>query len=75
MYAIVSTGGKQVKVSVGDKIFVEKLEAEVDAEYVFDNVLLVEDDKAKVNIDIRDKILRILNFFIRFSSFIILLHF
>ena len=50
MYAIVSTGGKQVKVSVGDKIFVEKLEAEVNSEYVFENVLLVEDDKAKVKV-------------------------
>ena len=30
MYAIIQTGGKQYKVSVGDEIFVEKLNAEAD---------------------------------------------
>ena len=29
MYAIIETGGKQVSVSVGDKIYVEKIDAEV----------------------------------------------
>ena len=29
MYAIIETGGKQVTVSVGDHIYVEKLDAEV----------------------------------------------
>ena len=48
MYAIISTGGKQVKVSVGDKIFVEKLDVEANSEYTFDKVLLVEDEKIKV---------------------------
>ena len=28
MYAIIATGGKQYKVSEGDEIFVEKLDAE-----------------------------------------------
>ena len=28
MYAVIKTGGKQYKVSVGDEIFVEKLEGE-----------------------------------------------
>ena len=28
MYAIIETGGKQIKVAAGDKIFVEKLNAE-----------------------------------------------
>ena len=32
MYAIVETGGKQVKVSVGDKIFVEKIDGEAGKE-------------------------------------------
>ena len=32
MYAIVETGGKQVKVEVGDKIYVEKLDAEAGAD-------------------------------------------
>ena len=31
MYAIIETGGKQIKVAAGDKIFVEKLYAEVDS--------------------------------------------
>ena len=28
MYAIIETGGKQIKVAAGDRIFVEKLNAE-----------------------------------------------
>lgn len=43
MYAIIQTGGKQYKVEAGDEIFVEKLNADVDAEVEFD-VLLVSDD-------------------------------
>ena len=39
MYAIIATGGKQYKVSEGDVIFVEKLEAEEGSEYTFDEVL------------------------------------
>ncbi|MBQ7846736.1 MAG: 50S ribosomal protein L21 [Clostridia bacterium] len=41
MYAIIETGGKQYKVSEGDIIFVEKLEAEEGSEYTFDKVLAV----------------------------------
>ena len=48
MYAIIETGGKQVKVEVGSKIFVEKLDVEVGATYTFDKVLLVSGDEAKV---------------------------
>jgi len=48
MYAIIETGGKQVKVAVGESIFVEKIDAEVGGEVVFDKVLLVCDKKAKV---------------------------
>jgi len=43
MYAIIVTGGKQYKVSEGDVVFVEKLEAEADDAVVFDNVLAVSD--------------------------------
>ena len=32
MYAIIETGGKQVKVEAGDTIFVEKLEVEDEKE-------------------------------------------
>ncbi len=39
MFAIIETGGKQYKVSEGDVLFVEKLEAEADSEVTFDKVL------------------------------------
>ncbi|HHW08891.1 MAG TPA: 50S ribosomal protein L21 [Firmicutes bacterium] len=41
MYAIVETGGKQYKVSAGERILVEKLDAENGAEIVLDKVLLL----------------------------------
>lgn len=39
-FAIIQTGGKQYKVSVGEKLKVEKLPAEVGGVLVFDKVLL-----------------------------------
>ncbi|MEW5775097.1 MAG: 50S ribosomal protein L21 [Thermodesulfobacteriota bacterium] len=42
MYAIVQTGGKQIRVEEGRSIKVEKLPAEAGAEVVLDKVLLVE---------------------------------
>ena len=48
MYAIIETGGKQIRVEVGQQIFVEKLEGEVDSTLTFDKVLLVADKKAKI---------------------------
>jgi large subunit ribosomal protein L21 len=44
MYAVIQTGGKQYKVSEGDAILVEKLDAELGSEVSFD-VLLLSDDK------------------------------
>ena len=44
MFAIIETGGKQYKVSEDSIIFVEKLEAEEGADYVFDSVLALSDD-------------------------------
>jgi large subunit ribosomal protein L21 len=41
MYAVIETGGKQYKVMNGDKIHVERLEADVDSEYTFDKVLFI----------------------------------
>jgi len=41
MKAIFETGGKQYYVSVGDKIYVEKLDAEVNTDVTFDKVLFV----------------------------------
>ena len=43
MYAIIATGGKQYRVSEGDKIYIEKIDAEVDSTVSFD-VLLVENE-------------------------------
>ncbi|MBE6133593.1 MAG: 50S ribosomal protein L21 [Erysipelotrichaceae bacterium] len=48
MYAIIETGGKQIRVNVGDKIYVEKLEANVGDKVTFDKVLLLGDKNAKV---------------------------
>ncbi|MBE6138016.1 MAG: 50S ribosomal protein L21 [Erysipelotrichaceae bacterium] len=48
MYAIVETGGKQVKVEVGQAIYVEKLEVAEGETYTFDKVLLVAGEKIKV---------------------------
>ena len=41
MYAIIETGGKQIRVEVGSKIFVEKLEAEVGSTITLDKVLML----------------------------------
>ena len=48
MYAIIETGGKQVCVEVGSKVYVEKLEAEVGSTITIDKVLLVGDKTVKV---------------------------
>lgn len=48
MYAIIETGGKQVRVEVGSKIYVEKLEAEVGSTITIDKVLLLGDKSVKV---------------------------
>ena len=48
MYAIVETGGKQVRVEVGSKIYVEKLDAEVNSTVKLYKVLLIGDKKAVV---------------------------
>jgi large subunit ribosomal protein L21 len=41
MYAVFITGGKQYRASVGDKLRVEKLEADEGSEVSFDQVLMV----------------------------------
>ena len=43
MHAIIETGGKQYKVTEGDVIFVEKLEAEAGQAITFDQVLAILD--------------------------------
>lgn len=44
MYAIVETGGKQIKVSSGDNIKVDIGNVEVNSEIVLDKVLMISDD-------------------------------
>ncbi len=51
MYAIIATGGKQYKVSEGDVIRVEKLDAEEGSSVTFDQVVAVSDKTLKVGAD------------------------
>ena len=44
MYAIIETCGRQYKVTKGDVVFFEKLDAEEGKKVTFDNVVLVSDD-------------------------------
>ena len=46
MYAVVKTGGKQYRVSAGEKLRIEQIAAEVGQEIVLDQVLLVADGEA-----------------------------
>ena len=48
MYAVIKTGGKQYRVSEGDKLHVEKLAGDAGDEISFDEVLLVGGDSPKV---------------------------
>ena len=41
MYAVIKTGGKQYRVSAGEKLKVEQLPADIGAEIVLDQVLLL----------------------------------
>ena len=52
MYAIIATGGKQYKVSEGDVIKVEKLDAEAGSTVSFDQVIAVSDGTLKVGEDV-----------------------
>ena len=52
MYAIIATGGKQYKVSEGDVIKVEKLDAEAGNTVTFDQVIAVSDGTLKVGEDV-----------------------
>ena len=45
MYAIVKTGGKQIKVEVGQEIYIEKLDVAEGDVVTFDEVLFVGGDK------------------------------
>ncbi|MGO3401306.1 MAG: 50S ribosomal protein L21 [Lentilactobacillus parabuchneri] len=47
MYAVITTGGKQYKVSEGDAIYIEKLDADEGAKVTFDQVVMVGGDSVK----------------------------
>ena len=48
MYAIIETGGKQVKVAAGEAVYIEKVNAEAGETVTFDKVLFVGGDNVKV---------------------------
>jgi len=48
MYAVIETGGKQYRVSPGEVVELEKLNAEPGAEVVFEQVLMVGGEKPVV---------------------------
>ncbi|HJV17705.1 MAG TPA: 50S ribosomal protein L21 [Bacillales bacterium] len=48
MYAIIETGGKQIKVEEGQAIYIEKLNAEAGETVTFDKVLFVGGENVKV---------------------------
>ena len=45
MFAVIKTGGKQYLVSPGEKLKIEKLDAQEGKNFVFDQVLLTDDGK------------------------------
>lgn len=49
MYAIVKTGGKQYKVAPGDKINVEKLDAEVGSQVELTAICVVDGEKVEAD--------------------------
>jgi large subunit ribosomal protein L21 len=49
MYAVIKTGGKQYRVAAGEKIKVEQIPADVGAEIILDQILMVgEGESIKV---------------------------
>jgi large subunit ribosomal protein L21 len=48
MYAIIETGGKQIKVEEGQAIYIEKLNVEAGETVTFDKVLFVGGETVKV---------------------------
>lgn len=47
-YAVIKTGGKQYRVQEGDRIDVEKLDANVDSELTFDVILVGEGENVRI---------------------------
>ena len=49
MFAVIKSGGKQHKVSLGDRLEIEKLDLSVGDEVVFDQVMAFQDKKSGSN--------------------------
>ena len=47
MYAIIKTGGKQYKVAAGDKLNIEKLDAEVGAKVELPAICIIDGEKVE----------------------------
>ena len=50
MYAIIETGGKQIKVEQGQEIYIEKLDANADEVVTFEKVLFVGGEDVKIGV-------------------------
>ncbi|GAB3070809.1 50S ribosomal protein L21 [Salinicoccus sesuvii] len=50
MFAIIETGGKQIRVEEGQTIYVEKLSVEAGEDFTFDKVLFVGGESVKVGV-------------------------
>ena len=48
VYAIIETGGKQLKVTEGQEVYIEKLDAESGDTVTFDKVLMIGGDDVKI---------------------------
>lgn len=48
MYAVIKTGGKQIKVEEGSVIFIEKLDAQAGDKVTFDEVVFVGGEETKI---------------------------
>ncbi len=49
MYAVIKTGGKQYRVAAGEKLKIEQIPADVNAEVILDQVLMVgEGDSVRI---------------------------
>jgi len=48
MYAVIETGGKQVRVEVGQEIYIEKIDIEADQQVTFTDVLSVTGTKTLI---------------------------
>ena len=48
MYAVIKTGGKQYRVTEGDRLRVEKLPGDVGLDITFDEVLMLGGDKVAI---------------------------